>query len=165
MNRTSLLWVLFIAFILVLILVVVNHHNQTTEYTPLQVIETILFVSDSLELDPCLALSICCRESRFKQNVRGGMGELGTYQILESTGRDLGYSVSDLKNLRLNVIAGCEYLKYCLAISDNNISLAAASFNVGPRRIKQLGYVPSYCSEYVSDVLRLYQACNEEMNQ
>lgn len=81
---------------------------------------------------PELAVSIAYKESGLNPNVQpGSAGEIGIMQIKPTTGKEVGFSLDDLKNPEINIEAGLKYLKKSLDMSDGDYRLAAAGYNAG----------------------------------
>lgn len=81
-------------------------------------------------IDPRLAVALAYQESKFDPNVRGKDGEIGIMQVMPATGKMLGFSVDDLKDLNKNIQAGLTYLKQSLDQHKDPVA-AAAGYNAG----------------------------------
>lgn len=99
---------------------------------------------------PRLAIAVAFRESSLDQNKTGESGEIGMMQVLPSTGKDIGYSVQDLRNLEKNIEAGVKYLKMNLdQFKDEGLAIAA--YNTGPGNVSN-GIIPERTKLYLSDL-------------
>ena len=99
-------------------------------------------------VDPALALAVAQQESGFRQSARGGSGEVGIFQLMPGTARDLGV---DPYNEMQNIQGGVLYLSQQLSrFGDPSVALAA--YNCGPSCAAS-GAIPSSTRSYVSSVL------------
>ncbi len=88
---------------------------------------------------PALAISIAYQESKLRPNVKDGdAGEIGLMQVMPPTGKDMGYSEKDLRDVEKNIAAGIRYLKQGLDATDNDPRLTAAYYNGGPGAFQAL---------------------------
>jgi soluble lytic murein transglycosylase-like protein len=76
--------------------------------TPIQ--QEIIREAAVRNIPAAVALAQVQQESGFDPNAIGKSGEIGLFQILPSTGADLGYTPEQLRNPRTNVRAGLDYL-------------------------------------------------------
>ncbi|RJS91263.1 transglycosylase SLT domain-containing protein [Salinisphaera sp. Q1T1-3] len=96
------------------------------------------------DLDPAYVYAIIRTESLFQPTVRSPVGARGLMQLMPGTAdhlaRQMGRSApsaSALNDPATNVGFGTRYLADMMADWSNNIALATASYNAGPRKIAQ----------------------------
>ncbi|MDX1517194.1 MAG: lytic transglycosylase domain-containing protein [Woeseiaceae bacterium] len=109
------------------------------------------------DLPESLLLAVARGESDFVATARSKAGAHGVMQILwPDTARHLGiYRLSDLYDPCTNIEAGARYLKELLAHYDDNLHLALAAYNYGPRRIPKNGAsIPSGANWYSGYIYR-----------
>jgi soluble lytic murein transglycosylase-like protein len=86
----------------------------------------------ALGIPPELAVSVAYQESGLNPSVgQGSVGEIGLMQVRPETGRELGFTPKDLRDLDKNIDAGLAYLKKSLDLSGGDTRLAAAGYNAG----------------------------------
>jgi len=95
-------------------------------------------------IDPEWIYGVVRQESAFITDARSSAGALGLMQLMPYTGRQVSrklklkirnrYEILDVKN---NIRLGSNYLKTVLDKNDGNIVLATASYNAGPRRVRE----------------------------
>jgi len=124
--------------------------------------DSIIAAAQSAGVDPRLALEVARRESRMQPYPPdGGSGEIGTFQILPSTGAELGYSADQLRDPEQNVQAGVAYLRRLIGkYGDAGAALAAYNWGSGhvDAALAQYGsswfsHIPSSTQGYVNDIL------------
>jgi soluble lytic murein transglycosylase len=80
------------------------------------------------------------QESAFMWNAKSSAGALGLMQIMPRTGKQLAHGLAlrrmDLLDPEQNIRLGSVYLRQLLKLFDGNATLATASYNVGPNRVK-----------------------------
>jgi hypothetical protein len=97
---------------------------------------------------PSLAVSVAQRESGFNQAARGTSGEVGVFQLMPGTARDLGV---DPASLDQNIDGGVRYLAQMYAqFGDWHKALEA--YNGGPGNV-QRGTVSSAAQSYADAIL------------
>src|SRR5579872_2527256 len=83
-------------------------------------------------VDPSLAIEVANAESSLNQNVSdGSSGEIGLFQVMPTTGAQLGYSVDQLRDPNQNIQAGVTYLRQLIA-QFGDPAKAVAAYNCGP---------------------------------
>jgi hypothetical protein len=113
--------------------------------------------SNSMGVDPRLALSLAYTESGLRQNKTGSKGEIGMMQIMPDTGKLLGYTPDDLKDVNTNAKAGLTYLKSSIE-KLGNPQLGVIGYNAGPDHpffTGQADSPPASSLEYVNKIANL----------
>ncbi|MCZ2079022.1 MAG: lytic transglycosylase domain-containing protein [Bryobacterales bacterium] len=99
-------------------------------------------------IDPRLALAVASKESGLNQAARGSKGEIGVFQLMPGTAKDLGVNPLDLSQ---NIEGGVRYLRQLLhRYGDPGKALAA--YNGGPGNMDR-GTTPAAAWNYAADVL------------
>lgn len=108
-------------------------------------------------IDPSWLFGIGNQESGLNANApQGGAGEIGTFQVLPSTGASLGYSSSDLSTLQGNADAAAAYLAQLAHTFNGDPNKVFAAYNEGPGQV-QAGNIFSTTAQYVSNVISAVQ--------
>ncbi|MDR3038560.1 MAG: lytic transglycosylase domain-containing protein [Candidatus Adiutrix sp.] len=108
-------------------------------------------------LDPALIAAVIKSESAFDAHAVSWAGAQGLMQLMPATARAMGcLSPFDPEQ---NVMAGSRYLRQMLNTFGGDLTLAVASYNCGPERVKRLGRVPNIpeTRNYVVIVARNYE--------
>ncbi len=94
------------------------------------------------DLEPELVLAMISVESMGAERAVSPKGAVGLMQIMLSTAREVALensmpppSHSDLFDPAVNIRLGVSYLHKLLGRYDNDLTLALASYNAGPRRV------------------------------
>lgn len=95
-----------------------------------------------------LALAVARRESGFDQAARGTSGEIGVFQLMPGTARDLGVNPSDLSQ---NIDGGVRYLQQNYQRFGNWLQ-ALEAYNGGGTNV-QRGTVSSAAQQYADAIL------------
>lgn len=103
-------------------------------------------------VDPALALAVAQAESSFNPAARGSAGEIGLYQLMPGTARDMG--VSDPWNIGSNIEGGIRYLKYLLDRYGGDETRALAAYNGGPGNMDR-GTTSQRAWDYAGNVLNI----------
>lgn len=124
----------------------------------MNVTQAIIAEAQNQGVSPALAIELAVQESGLNQARRGAAGEIGIFQILPSTARDLGVDPTDAMQ---NIRGGILYLRQQLAaFGDTRKALAA--YNCGPgcvaRAVAEYGLdwtrgIPSSTRSYVNEIL------------
>jgi len=96
------------------------------------------------DLDWLLLVAQGYQESRLDHSARSPAGAVGVMQLLPSTGAEM--EVGDITELANNIHAGARYLRWMIdryyadqpMDEDNRLLFALASYNAGPRRVRQM---------------------------
>lgn len=100
--------------------------------------------ADRVGLDPGWIFGVMRQESAFVTDARSQAGALGLMQLMPYTGRATAKrlklnirSRSAILNVDNNLKLGSAYLKRVLDRTDGNQTLATASYNAGPHKVKR----------------------------
>lgn len=93
-------------------------------------------------LDPAVIYGIMRRESLFDPLAKSRVGALGLMQLMPYTARSVAKSLglkrpkqADILQVNNNIKLGTTYFKNVLDRFDDNVSLAAAAYNAGPKNV------------------------------
>ena len=103
-------------------------------------------------VDADLIASVIGAESNFDPKARSRRDARGLMQLLPQTAARLG--VHNIYDPQENIDAGTHYLHELLEKYNNNVALALAAYNAGPKRVQQYGRVPPF-TETISYVRRV----------
>ena len=104
-------------------------------------------------LHPDFVRAVIQAESAFNPRARSVKGAMGLMQLMPGTAAD--YGVTDAYDPVQNIRAGVAYLKSLLVRFKNDVSLALAAYNAGPKAVERYGNaVPPYkeTRNYVSKI-------------
>ncbi|MFQ5356216.1 MAG: transglycosylase SLT domain-containing protein [Mariprofundaceae bacterium] len=111
---------------------------------PLQYEKHVLTAAKRTGLPPSWILAIIRQESAFNAHARSRSGALGLMQLMPPTGREVARqqkiklrSKNQLLDPKLNIRLGSTYLATMLNRFEGRLSLAAAAYNAGPRRVNE----------------------------
>ena len=95
-------------------------------------------------VDRALLYAIMRQESGFNPGAANPSGALGLMQIMPDTGKKLGYDASELKNPRLAITAGQEYIGKLLrnGLVRNDIILMSIAYNAGAGNLQKWKNAP-----------------------
>jgi soluble lytic murein transglycosylase-like protein len=94
-------------------------------------------------LNPDFVRAVIQAESAFNPRARSVKGAMGLMQLMPETAAE--YRVANAYDPRENIRAGVAYLKTLMTRYDNDVSLALAAYNAGPRAVDRYGRtVPPY---------------------
>lgn len=117
-----------------------NIHNDIKLRFPFAYRRSVLAAARKAHLNSAWVWAIMRQESAFMWNAKSSAGALGLMQIMPSTGRQLARSLAlrrvDLLDPEQNIHLGSHYLRQLLKLFNGDATLATASYNVGPSRIK-----------------------------
>ncbi len=129
------------------------------------------------KMSPFLALALSRQESAFQKDVISKANAVGLMQLLPQTAREVARSSNivlpdeeSLKDPKVNIPLGIEYLKGLLTEFGGNIPFALAAYNAGPHKVRSwkrirnglgiLEFIESIpyreTRDYVKKVLRNY---------
>ena len=108
-------------------------------------------------MDAALIAAVIKAESNFNPHAVSPAGAQGLMQLMPGTARSLG--VTNSFDPVQNINAGTHYLAKQFAEFDDNVRLALAAYNAGPKAVKQYGGMPPYreTREFVNRVLGYYR--------
>lgn len=117
-----------------------NIHNDIRLRFPFAYRRSVLAAARKTHLNSAWVWAIMRQESAFMWNAKSSAGALGLMQIMPNTGRQLARGLAlrrlDLLDPEQNIRLGSTYLRQLLKLFGGNATLATASYNVGPNRIK-----------------------------
>lgn len=126
-----------------------NNKNDLLLRFPRNYSEHIHKESKNHSLDPEILFAITRQESAFIPTARSPVGALGLMQIMPLTGKMLAklnkevlHNHMDLLNPEKNIRLGSKYVRMMLDQYQQNLALAAASYNAGPHRVAK--WLPEY---------------------
>lgn len=165
-NRTRGLFIPYFNFI-------TKENSSLSAPTVGKITFYLLQYSESYAVDPRLIVAMIIAESDFDPKSTSSTGAAGLGQLMPGTGKDMGltnpYSISQNLNGSVHYLRSCldKFIQYANpngSLSDQQITLAMASYNAGPNAVAKYGGVPPYkeTQHYVKKVLGLYHAlCGE----
>ncbi|MGC1853999.1 MAG: transglycosylase SLT domain-containing protein [Candidatus Aquirickettsiella sp.] len=117
-----------------------NIHNDIKLRFPFAYRRSVLAAARKTHLNSAWVWAIMRQESAFMWNAKSSAGALGLMQIMPSTGKQLARELAlrrvNLLDPEQNIRLGSTYLRQLLKLFGGNATLATASYNVGPNRIK-----------------------------
>ncbi len=121
-----------------------KHRTDYDLRFPMPFQDEVMHQVSNHNLDAAVVYGIIRRESLFDPLARSRVGALGLMQLMPATARNVARSLglkkpaqNDILNISNNIKLGTKYLKTVLNRFDNNIPLAAAAYNAGPRNVKK----------------------------
>lgn len=96
-----------------------------------------------------LALAVADKESKFNQAARGTSGEVGIFQLMPGTARDLGVNPYDAG---ANIEGGVRYLRQLLDRYNGDTTLALQAYNGGMGNVDR-GTVSAAARRYAQEIL------------
>jgi soluble lytic murein transglycosylase-like protein len=118
--------------------------------------EIIHSLSSKYNIEPSLIKAVITVESNWTCNAVSNKGAMGLMQLMPSTAKDL--SVNNPFDPEENIEGGIRYLRFLLD-KFNDLPLALAAYNAGPRKVETSGGIPSITEteQYVKKVLSIYK--------
>ncbi len=110
------------------------------------------------DVPAALLHAVIRHESNYDPAALSPKGAAGLMQLMPDTAREMG--VADVWDPAANIQGGARYLKRLLTQFDQDISLAVAAYNAGPKAVVSNGLaIPPYpeTQRYVPNVLSDYQ--------
>ncbi len=121
-----------------------KHRNDYDLRFPMPFQDEVMHQVSNYNLDAAVVYGIIRRESLFDPLARSQVGALGLMQLMPATARNVAKSLglkkpvqNDILNISNNIKLGTKYFKTVLNRFDNNIPLAAAAYNAGPKNVKK----------------------------
>lgn len=108
-------------------------------------------------VDHLMVKAIISVESCFDKYAVSRVGAKGLMQLMPATAKRMGvYNVFDATE---NIRGGVRYFSLMLSRFDQDIELALAAYNAGPRAVEKYGGIPPYreTQNYVKRVLGYYE--------
>jgi len=108
-------------------------------------------------VDEKLVQAVLCRESGGDPGAVSPKGAQGLMQLMPETAALMG--VKDAFDPEENVAGGVKYLKHCLSRFKQDVVLALAAYNAGPKAVEKYQGVPPYqeTEKYVASITKAYQ--------
>lgn len=121
---------------------------------PADLARLIADVAEQVDIAPELLHAVIAVESRYNSRALSPKGAIGLMQLMPATAKRFG--VSDPYAVRQNVLAGASYLKWLMALFENDLELVLAAYNAGEQAVFKAGRrIPPYpeTQAYVPRVL------------
>jgi soluble lytic murein transglycosylase-like protein len=100
-------------------------------------------VAAEVQIAPELLHAVIAAESNYNSRAKSSKGAIGLMQLLPATAQRFG--ASDPYVARQNVMAGASYLKWLLALFQNDLELVLAAYNAGEQAVLRAGSrIPPY---------------------
>jgi len=117
----------------------------------------ILRAARAYNLDPALIAAVIKAESAFDAHAVSWAGAQGLMQLMPGTARDM--ECADPFDPSQNIMAGSRYLRLMLDAFGGDLTLALASYNSGPERVRRNWRVPNIpeTRNYIRIVSRNYE--------
>ena len=112
--------------------------------------------SQKYDFESSLISAIIKAESNWDEKAISGAGAMGLMQLMPGTAHDMG--VKNPFAPEENIEGGTKYLRTLLNQFDNNLALAVAAYNAGPRKVLKYKGIPPYreTKEHVKKVEAFY---------
>jgi soluble lytic murein transglycosylase-like protein len=109
------------------------------------------------KIDPRLVRAVIDVESCFDPYAVSRVGAKGLMQLMPATAKELG--VSQPFNSRQNMRGGISYLRKMLNRYEEDIELALAAYNAGPKAVDKYNGIPPYreTQAYVKRILKKFK--------
>jgi soluble lytic murein transglycosylase-like protein len=121
---------------------------------PTELRRVINDVAAQVQIAPELLHAVIAAESRYNARALSPRGAVGLMQLMPATAMRFG--ARDPYVARQNVLAGASYLKWLMALFQNDLELVLAAYNAGEQAVfKAGGRIPPYpeTQAYVPRVL------------
>jgi soluble lytic murein transglycosylase-like protein len=110
---------------------------------PVEMRRMIAEVAAQVQIAPELLHAVIAAESSYDIRAKSPRGAIGLMQLLPATAARFG--ASDPYVARQNVLAGANYLKWLMAMFQNDLELVLAAYNAGEQSVlKAGGRIPNY---------------------
>ena len=125
--------------------------TASTDYS-----QIIYDMSSKYDVEPSLIRAIITVESNWNGNAVSNKGAIGLMQLMPSTAKDM--DVSNPYNPEENIEGGTRYLRFLLD-KFNDLPMALAAYNAGPKTVEYYKGIPSITEtkQYVKKVLSIYK--------
>ncbi len=130
-------------------------------YSKSKLFEIVKRIAKKYDVDPHLIMAIMKIESNMDVYAVSKKGAQGLMQIMPSTQKELGMdSPFDPEE---NIEGGIRYIRYLLD-KYNNIELALAAYNAGPKTVDKYNGIPPYTEtkRYIGSVLQEYRKLKQK---
>lgn len=129
----------------------IQRYKNTLDYSSI-----VYDKATKYNIDPSLIKAIIKAESNWNPAAISKKGAIGLMQLMPFTAREM--NVRNPFNPEDNIEGGVKYFKLLLKQFNNDLTLALAAYNAGPRTVERFGFVPPITEtrQYVSKVLHLY---------
>ncbi len=121
-----------------------SHRSDYDLRFPMPYRQLVMSHIESKDLDPSVIYGVMRRESLFDPLAKSRVGALGLMQLMPYTARSVAASLglkkprqSDILQVDNNIKFGTSYYKTVLNQFDNNIPLATAAYNAGPKNVRK----------------------------
>lgn len=121
-----------------------SHRSDYDLRFPMPYRQQVMLNVEQKSLDPSVIYGVMRRESLFDPLATSRVGALGLMQLMPSTARRVAKSLgmkkprkNDILSISNNIKLGTSYFRTVLNRFDENVSLAAAAYNAGPRNVKK----------------------------
>jgi len=116
----------------------------------------ITSASHRFAVDPALVRAVIRAESNFNHRAVSPKGAMGLMQLMPSTAKEM--AVANPFDPVENIHAGVRYLGQLLQLLKQNLPLALAAYNAGPKRVIDRNEIPAIeeTQNYVQRVMKYY---------
>lgn len=121
-----------------------SHRNDYDLRFPMPYRQQVMDNVTKHELDPSIIYGVIRRESLFDPLAKSRVGALGLMQLMPYTARHVAKSLglkrpkqSEILQVDNNIKLGTTYFRTVLNQFDNNVPLAAAAYNAGPKNVRK----------------------------
>ena len=121
-----------------------SHRNDYDLRFPMPFKQQVMANVNKHELDPSIIYGVIRRESLFDPLAKSRVGALGLMQLMPYTARHVAKSLglkrpkqSDILQVDNNIKLGTTYFRTVLDQFEDNIPLAAAAYNAGPKNVRK----------------------------